>query len=148
MRRSNTIYSATILLLLTSAATVSAADDTVASLPEIAGPGVATLLLNLVLVLAVIAICGWLLSRGQRHLGSASDDLKVVATKALGNRERIVVIQVGEQQLLLGVTATAVNHLHTLSEPLNEQNSVPAIASAFSARLKKVMGRNENGASS
>ncbi|MFK8053581.1 MAG: flagellar biosynthetic protein FliO [Woeseiaceae bacterium] len=112
------------------------------ALPAVGGPSVATLIFNLALVLCVIGAFAWLVSRGQRHLGGTSDDLKIVTSKALGNRERIVVVQVGQQQLLLGVTATAVNHLHTLATPLEVSGLTQSVTSGFANQLRNVIRQN------
>ncbi|MFQ3209766.1 MAG: flagellar protein FliO/FliZ, partial [Colwellia sp.] len=47
--------------------------------------------------------------------------LKVVTSLSLGAKERLVVIQAGEQQLLLGVTAQQVTLIERLTEPLATQ---------------------------
>ncbi|KAG1246504.1 hypothetical protein G6F65_020649 [Rhizopus arrhizus] len=44
--------------------------------------------------------------------------MKLVASLSVGAKERVVVVEVNGQQLLLGVTAGGINTLHTLPEPL------------------------------
>jgi len=59
---------------------------------------------------------------------------------SLGTREKAVLIQVGEQQLLIGVTAQNISTLHTLSEPLPiREISPPAEGESFADRLKQMM---------
>lgn len=74
---------------------------------------------SLLLVIGLIFGLGWLAKRMpgmQRGAGNAQ--LKVVASVALGPRERAVVLDVGGQQLLVGVGQGGVRTLHTLEHPL------------------------------
>lgn len=61
--------------------------------------------------------------------------LRVVASLAVGPRERVVVVDCAGQQLLLGVTQHGVNLLHTLPERLGEAPT-PAGFPELLARLK------------
>ncbi|MFD1006847.1 flagellar biosynthetic protein FliO [Oceanisphaera ostreae] len=75
--------------------------------------------LSSLLVIGIILVLGWLLRRlrGASLLGG-SRQLKVVSSLALGQRERLVVVQVGEEQYLLGVTAQQISGLGKLDIPL------------------------------
>ncbi|MGO4998518.1 flagellar biosynthetic protein FliO [Oceanisphaera sp. W20_SRM_FM3] len=70
-------------------------------------------------VIAAIFVLGWLLRRlrGAALLGG-SRQLKIVASLAIGQRERVMVVQVGEEQWLLGVTAQQISGLGKLEQPL------------------------------
>ena len=50
--------------------------------------------------------------------GGGSDAINVVANRALGPKERLLVIEVADQQLLVGMTATAVQTLHVFDKPI------------------------------
>lgn len=74
---------------------------------------------SLVLVIGLILGLGWLAKRMPgMNRGGSSSQLKVVASVALGPRERAVVLDVGGQQLLVGVGQGGVRTLHTLEHPL------------------------------
>lgn len=97
-----------------------------------------SMILSLLMVLALIIICAFILKRFNFTQQSASQ-LKVVTSLSLGAKERIVVIQAGEQQLLLGVTAQQVTLLERLAEPLGDQTITTAalpksVLSFFSAK--------------
>lgn len=49
---------------------------------------------------------------------SGSGQMKVVASMVAGTRERILVIEVGDEQHLIGVTSNNINHLAKLATPL------------------------------
>ncbi|MCC4622276.1 flagellar biosynthetic protein FliO [Xanthomonas cassavae CFBP 4642] len=72
----------------------------------------------LLLVLALIVGLGWLLKRMPGSGFRSSEGLRLVTSLAVGAKERVVVVEVNGQQLLLGVTACGITTLHTLPEPL------------------------------
>lgn len=75
------------------------------------------MILSLLMVLALIIICAFVLKRFNFAQQNTSQ-LKVVANLSLGAKERLVVVQVGEQQLVLGVTAQQITLIETLDEPI------------------------------
>jgi flagellar protein FliO/FliZ len=79
-----------------------------------------SMILSLLMVLALIIICALVLKRFNLTQQGISQ-LKVVTSLSLGAKERVVVIQAGEQQLLLGVTAQQVTLIERLAEPLATQ---------------------------
>ena len=95
---------------------------------------------SLVLVVGLILALGWLAKRmpGMQRGGSASQ-LKVVASVSLGPRERAVVLDVGGQQLLVGVGQGGVRTLHTLEHPLPVVESTAP--SAFAQVLAQQFGK-------
>ncbi|KGJ97030.1 flagellar biosynthetic protein FliO [Colwellia psychrerythraea] len=80
-----------------------------------------SMILSLLMVLALIIICAFVLKRF-KFTQQGISQLKVITSLSLGTKERIMVVQVGEQQLLLGVTAGKITLLDKLSEPLVSQN--------------------------
>ena len=93
-------------------------------------------LLGLVLVLGCIVLVGWLLKRTHSFHTAANGQLKIIAGLPLGTRERAVLVQVGDKQLLLGVTAQQISLLHTLETPLVTQQ--PAQGD-FANKLRQLM---------
>lgn len=94
-----------------------------------------SVLLSLVVVIAMVFMLGYLMRRFNvtQHGGG---QMKVVGSMALGTRERILVIQVGEEQHMLGVTAQNINHLARLETPLE----VPqASGDNFKSKLSQLM---------
>ncbi|AFJ02406.1 Flagellar biosynthesis protein FliO [Methylophaga frappieri] len=109
-----------------------------------ANPGVDTgnllqTILGLGLVLLLIWGMAWLLKRSQQWHGSGQQQFRVVAAVALGPREKAVLLQVGENQLLVGVTPQQVNLLQTLSAPLNMDKQGVAINANFADKLRQYL---------
>ena len=86
--------------------------------------------LSLLLVLGVVFAAAWLTRRlrGISRFGNGA--LQVVTDIAVGTKERVVLVQVGKQQLLLGVAPGRVSTLHVLDEPVVPQTPNPMITSA------------------
>ncbi|CAK0749581.1 Flagellar protein FliO [Gammaproteobacteria bacterium] len=104
-------------------------------------PGVGDLLqvsLSLTLVLVVIALSAWLLRRFARLGGTMGGALRVLGGVSLGARERAILVQVGEQQILLGVAPGRVQTLYVLAQPL----SVPQPPADFAAALRALVREN------
>lgn len=70
-------------------------------------------------VLIVFWVFAKLMKKLQVGQGATSNGLSVVGALPLGQREKIVVVQVGSEQILLGVTSSNISMLHTLGKPLS-----------------------------
>ena len=76
-----------------------------------------SMIFSLLAVLVLIVVSGLLLKRFQpNHL--ANKDLKIVTSLSLGAKERLIVVQVGDKQQLLGITPQQITLLDTLERPL------------------------------
>ncbi|MDP5032733.1 MAG: flagellar biosynthetic protein FliO [Paraglaciecola sp.] len=102
---------------------------------------VVSIFLSLLLVIAVVFMLAFLMRRfNVTHAGSSQ--LKVVASMMAGTRERVMVIEVGDEQHLIGVTAHNINHLAKLSQPLAE--SKPLAGDNFKDKLAMFMAGKIN----
>lgn len=75
--------------------------------------------IGLVFILLLIFFLAWLMKKVGYSNMSGQGNLKILATLNLGQKEKISLIEVGEQQLLVGITATQINTLHVLDKPLD-----------------------------
>lgn len=89
-----------------------AADAAAPAAPGISD-GLAQMLLGLAVVLGLLLGCLWLIKKLSAPRGAAAG-LKVLGAVAVGPRERVVLVEVGGQVLVLGVTPSNVRTLHTL----------------------------------
>lgn len=77
-----------------------------------------TMGLGLLVVIALIFGCAWLVRRMNGLTGMNSGAMKVVSVMALGARERIALIDVAGTQILVGITPTSIRTLHVFDEPV------------------------------
>ena len=76
------------------------------------------LVLGLLLVIGLIFVLAWLMRRVQRIGPGNGQVIELVGSRALGPRDRLVLVQVGNEQILLGLTPGRITPLHVLKEPV------------------------------
>ena len=76
-----------------------------------------SMILALLMVLVLIVISALVLKRFQSG-NSTGSGLQIITSLHLGAKERLMVVQVGQQQILLGVTAQQISVLEKLEQPL------------------------------
>lgn len=131
-------------LLFSAAPVVLRAEDKTSSFTS--GVNTGTLLqtlLGLILVVASIFVVIWLLKRSQMLSGGAHRQLRVIGGVSLGARERAVLVQVGNEQILLGVTPQQVRTLHVLPEPLESPQTTTQNGS-FAEKFREMMQRGDS----
>jgi flagellar protein FliO/FliZ len=82
-------------------------------------------LLSLTLVLALLAGLAWVLKRFGPRAQAGAGGLRIVGALNLGGRERIMLVEVGDQWIVVGASPGRVNALATMPK----QESVPPQAS-------------------
>lgn len=93
------------------------------------------LLLILLLIFAVV----WVMKKIGYTGHSIAGPLSVKACLPLSNKEKLYVIQVGEEQLLIGLSAGGITPLKTLEKPIGEGQITTSSSSVFSKKLQEMM---------
>ncbi len=96
--------------------------------------------LSLVIVLLAIFMVAWLARRYMPGTATAGV-VRIVGGVQLGNRERVVVLEIGEQWVMVGVTASQISALTTLPR---QEISPTETGGAFSSHLKDRLSRWKN----
>jgi len=120
------------------------------ALPAASGSGAAGLLQTifaLLLVLGLLIGLAWLLKRYGPKPGGGLANLRVVGALNIGGRERIMVVEVGDQWIVVGAAPGRVNALHTMPRQNVDlgagtgtaQGSIPA--TRFADWLKNTMDK-------
>ncbi len=100
---------------------------------------------GLAVVLGAIAASAWFARRMGAGSGGNARLLKIVSALSVGAKERVVIVEVGTQWMVLGVAPGRVSALATL--PKGELPEAPSGVAAspmgidFAALLKKVINR-------
>lgn len=119
----------------TQATVVQPAVSPVSSLMQVSGA--------LLGIIFLILMAAWVLKRvGFGGKGAPARGLKVSAGATLGPRERIVIVEVEDARLVLGVTAGQISLLHTL--PPAAADAVPAasVPPDFASMMKNLLKRS------
>jgi len=139
------------LLLSGMTSLAIAADEVAKKTPTLAEDNLAGHLLQttlgLIAVLLLIGAAAWAMKRFGNLKVGAQGKLRILGGISLGTRERVVLLEVGEQQLVLGVAPGRITTLHVLAEPLPvDPQQRPKFASGgFADRLQAVLrGENPN----
>jgi flagellar protein FliO/FliZ len=138
----NTLCRICILPVLSVAWSLARADAPAPGPPPM-GSGLLQMLAGLALVVVMILASLWLLKKISAPRGATAGLLKVVAGTAVGPRERVVLIEIGDDWLVLGVAPGRVNALHKLPRQIqpNAASATPGPATDFRARLRSMMER-------
>ena len=89
---------------------------------------------GLFIIVALIFGMAWFMRRMGRINGIASSELKVISGISVGQRERVILLQAGETQLLVGVAPGRVTTLHVMDEPITS-TSTQDTGKGFSEKL-------------
>ncbi len=118
---------------------------------HVAAPGAGGLLqvtLSLLLVLAAVFVAAWVVRRLRGFGRFDSQAITVICEVGLGPKERAVLVQVGSQQLLLGVAPGRVSTLHVLDQPVSVapaaivQSSCDAADAPLTPDFKAILKRS------
>lgn len=132
------ILSLTISLSNVIAATDPAKEKVITSLAkEPVGLGnYLQMFFGLFVVVALVFGMAWFMRRMGSIGGMASGNLKVLGGISVGQRERVVLIQAGDTQLLVGVAPGEIRTLHVMDEPIAMQaDSAVKTSSGFAEKL-------------
>ncbi len=94
-------------------------------------------LFSSLLVLGIIIALAWGLKKSRLVPQMGRPDFKVLFTLPVGYKEKLMVVQAGEQQLLLGVTAQQISFLTEINPPIAITASAPVFAQHLSRWMNK-----------
>ena len=108
--------------------------------PAVSGAGsLLQVFIGLVAVLLLIFATAWLAKRLGVTRGGASGLLHVISSASVGARERVVVVEIGDNWLVVGVTPGSVNALMTLPKGELAPASAAPTNPSFAASLKQLI---------
>ena len=87
---------------------------------------VAQLVLGLIFVIGLILLLAWIAKR-TLNLTQNTRQIRMIAGLPLGARERVVLIEVGKEQMLLGVAPGRVNLLTRFEEPVVDSDTAQPV---------------------
>lgn len=136
-------------VLLLPLAALAAPEAAPAAAPVLAtgGSGLAGQLTQTVLgLLAVVALIfglAWLMRRVQQAAPRQGQVIDVIGAKALGPRDRLVLVQVGDEQILLGVSPGRISALHVMNTPVPMPARPTQTTPEFAQHLMELLGKDQ-----
>ena len=100
---------------------------------------------GLFIIVALILGLAWFMRRMGNMNSMAAGNLKVLGGLSIGQRERIVLVQAGNAQLLVGVAPGEIRTLHVMDEPiLTSEETTQKHSSGFAEKLHAAI-KNRSG---
>lgn len=124
--------------------------------PVVSSGGMVQIIFSLLLVLAAIAVVAWVLKRMNVARQGSGTLLKVVGGVAIGQRERIVLVELNDTWLVIGVGPGQIRTLYTLQRPDGDlaeteaqlPSASTAIDNQFSNLISSLLRKNKQGENS
>ncbi len=119
--------------------------------PAVSSGSIVQIIFSLLLVLAAIVLVAWLLKRMNIAQQGSGYPLKVLGGVSIGQRERIVLVEVKDTWLVVGVGPGQIRTLHTFPKTeippeylQSAENRLPE--NKFASLLSSVIGHRKSGA--
>ncbi|MFJ2686588.1 flagellar biosynthetic protein FliO [Pseudomonas sp. NPDC087342] len=137
-----------VLALPLSALAAEPVATATASAAPVASSGMAgqltQLVFGLLLVLGLIFFLAWLLRRVQQAGPAGKGQvIDIIGSRALGPRDRLMLVQVGNEQILLGLSPGTITALHVLKEPVHVPSATEKSTPEFAQRLMELLGKDQ-----
>ena len=136
--KARVVYAAVLFI---SASHATAAEDVVSKLTK-SDPMSSSYLLQLIMGLFVVILCivalAWFAKKMNRFQSMTDSSLQIITGISLGTRDRAVLLQVGDEQILVGVSPGRLTTLHVLDKPVVMAENSSA-GRNFSDKLKVMM---------
>lgn len=135
------LLSGLLLFMMPACFAASGADAPKVTARAVAAGDIASWGLGLLLVLGVFLFCVWAINR-LNGFNVRAEKMRVVGGLSLGMREKVMLLQVGKKQLILGVTPGRIETLHVLEGDdclLSEDAGSAVNAGGFAQKLMQAM---------
>lgn len=103
--------------------------------------------IGLLIVLAIFFLCVWAMRKLSGITVNGAEKMRIVGGLSLGMREKVVLLQVGKKQLVLGVTPGRIEALHVLEGDdclVKDDPVTMSMDTGFAQKLAQVMkGRSD-----
>jgi len=141
-----------LAVLLALPSSVLAAESVTTAATAAAAPAVSSgvagqltqLVFGLLLVLGLIFFLAWLLRRVQQAGPAGKGQvIELIGSRALGPRDRLMLVQVGNEQILLGLSPGTITALHVLKEPVQVPGATEKATPEFVQRLLEMLGKDQ-----
>ena len=103
--------------------------------------------MGLLVVLSVFFLCVWGVRKLSGITASGAEKMRVVGGLSLGMREKVILLQVGRKQLILGVTPGRIETLHVLEGDdclIKEETVSTPVETGFAQKLlQAIKARSE-----
>jgi flagellar protein FliO/FliZ len=136
-----------IFLYLSFNAVISEADVQKQTAKTITSTDISVWGIGLVIVLSIFFVCVWTLRKLNASTANSAEKMRIVGGIPLGLREKVILLQVGKKQLILGITPGRIETLHVLEGDdclIKEPTMTTETANGFAQKLlQAISARHE-----
>lgn len=98
--------------------------------------------LGLIVVVGLIFLLGYLMRRVGPMAPQGGQHIRVISSYPLGPRDRLALVEVAGQQMLLGISPGRINTLHVFPEPVVD-TAGEATSGDFARKLQAILKREQ-----
>ena len=136
-----------VFLYLLFNATISEADIQKQAAKTITSSDISVWSIGLIIVLSIFFVCVWALRKLNTSTANGEEKMRIVGGIPLGLREKVILLQVGKKQLILGITPGRIETLHVLEGDdclIKEPTMTTETANSFAQKLlQAISARSE-----
>lgn len=114
------------------------------SVDDLSSSYLSRIIIGLVLILVLIFLLAWVMKKMQLTPQSGQQLIKIVSAISVGHRDRIALIQVGGEQILVGLTPGRIHKLHELKSTVDISEDESFAHGPFAQKFSRLMGQNKN----
>lgn len=90
--------------------------------------------LSLVGVIVLILVAGWVTRRAQARVRPGGRRIRIIESLAVGMKEKVLLMEVGGTQILVGASPSGLRTLHVLDKPVTDDTAMADAAPVRSFR--------------
>jgi flagellar protein FliO/FliZ len=131
------------VLLIPSQIMAQQTADKPAAVDPVSSSYLIKLSIGLLVVVGLVFFLAWLVKKMQLVQSSNNGLIKIVSAISVGQRERIALIQVGDEQLLIGLTPGRIDKLHTLEKAIETGDQSMPVSSSFQQKFQQLLNKEK-----
>ena len=143
-------YYLIILLFFSETVLANEVIDKIPAVDPVSSSYLIKLTLGLGFILLLIFGLAWLMKKMQLTQHSHNGLIQIVSAISVGQRDRIALVQVGDEQVLIGMTPGQIVKLHTLKESVTVEPKLPGDSKvaqgSFAEKFNQLINREKNNA--
>ncbi len=123
--------------LIVSSTAFAAAETATPGLALPAAPSIWSLLISSLVIIVFILLIAYIINRIGFTSRTMTSHIKIISSYSIGIKEKLVLVEVADQQLLIGITANQITPLLSV----DAENKVNSISSeqSFARRLQSCL---------
>ena len=134
----------TTLLLCAQPAQAEQVESKLPQVDPVSASTLSKITLGLVFILLLIFVLAWAMKKMQLTPNANNRLINIVSAISVGHRDRIALIEVGDEQFVVGITPGHIETLHTLKNPVEIPDGPDSMSGGFQDKFKQIMQQGQS----